>query len=254
MYTNIFDSHAHYNDKAFDQDRHKILSTLPNNGIKYVMNVGCSAESNLSGIELAEKYDYIFASVGIHPSDWKDFKDDYENILITQTCHPKVKAIGEIGLDYYYGKDSIIEQLKIFEKQLAISKELNMPVIIHDRDAHKDTLDLLKKYKPRGIVHCFSGSAEFAKEILGLGMNIGFTGVVTFKNARRALEALQEVPLERLLVETDCPYMAPEPFRGKRNYSEYIPYIAEKMAEIKKESPQKILDITMENALRIYRI
>lgn len=254
MYTNIFDSHAHYNDEAFNQDRHKILSALPASGVKYVMNVGCSAESNLSGIELAEKYDYIYASVGIHPSDYKDFQDDYESILITQSCHPRVKAIGEIGLDYYYGKDSILEQLQVFEKQLTLARELDMPVIIHDRDAHKDTLDLLKKYRPSGIVHCFSGSAEFAKEILAIGMNIGFTGVITFKNARKAIEALEEVPLDRLLVETDCPYMAPEPFRGKRNYSEYIPYIAEKMAEIKKETPQKILDITMENALRIYRI
>lgn len=223
------------------------------------MNVGNTTHANLAGIELAKKYPFVYCSIGIHPDQSAEIaaqnSREYLDAIAQQLSYEKAMALGEIGLDYYYDDDAPRDiQKKIFEEQLALAKDLDVPVIIHNRDAHQDTLDLLKKYRPKGIMHCFSGSAEVAKEVLRLGMYIGFTGVITFKNARRAVEAAAEIPLDRLLVETDCPYMAPEPFRGKRCDSTMLTRMIEKLAEIKGVNPQQFADQTFQNACEVYRI
>lgn len=250
----IFDSHAHYDNERFDPDRDELLQAMHKNGVEYIFNAGNEPAANLAGIALAEQYDFVYCGTGIHPHEAATVTPDYLALLQKQLEHPKVKALGEIGLDYYYDFSPREVQKKVFEEQLILAKELDVPVIIHDRDAHEDTMILLKKYQPKGIVHCFSGSAEMAKEILKLGMYIGFTGVITFKNARRALEALKVIPTDRLLLETDCPYMAPEPYRGKRCESSMICETAAKMAEIKGLPLQQMIQITCENALQIYNI
>ena len=256
---NIFDSHAHYNDEAFDEDRHQLLASMNEKGVAHIMNVGHCTDANITGMALAQQYPFMYCSVGIHPDQAAEIaaqnSHEYLDTLAKQLSQPKVMALGEIGLDYYYDDASPRDvQRKIFEEQLILAKELDVPVIIHNRDAHQDTLDLLKKYRPAGIMHCFSGSAEVAKEVIKLGMYIGFTGVVTFKNARRAVEAAAEVPLDRLLIETDCPYMAPVPFRGHRCDSTMLPSTIEKLAEIKGLTSQEIADITAHNAACVYRI
>ncbi|MEE1394220.1 MAG: TatD family hydrolase [Negativibacillus sp.] len=256
---NIFDSHAHYDDPRFDEDREALLGSMAEHGVRAIMNVGNTTQANLAGIELAKRYPFVYCSIGIHPDQAAEIaaqnSRDYLDIIAQQLSYEKAMALGEIGLDYYYDDASPREvQRKIFEEQLALAKDLEVPVIIHDRDAHQDTLELLQKYRPKGIMHCFSGSAEFAKEILRLGMYIGFTGVITFKNARRAVEAAAEVPLDRLLIETDCPYMAPEPFRGKRCDSTMLVRMAEKLGQIKGIDPQEITDRTCENACVVYGI
>lgn len=256
---NIFDSHAHYDDPRFDEDRDTLLSSMASNGVRAIMNVGNTTHANLAGIELAQKYPFVYCSIGIHPDQSAEIaaqnSREYLDVIAQQLSYEKAMALGEIGLDYYYDDDAPRDiQKKIFEEQLALAKDLDVPVIIHNRDAHQDTLDLLKKYRPKGIMHCFSGSAEVAKEVLRLGMYIGFTGVITFKNARRAVEAAAEIPLDRLLVETDCPYMAPEPFRGKRCDSTMLTRMIEKLAEIKGVNPQQFADQTFQNACEVYRI
>lgn len=254
----IFDSHAHYDSHNFDEDRKILLNSFPSKGIVGIVNVGCSEKSNVSSIALAEEYPFFYCTVGIHPEDSQKValhSNGYIDLLAEQSKHPKVKAIGEIGLDYYYDDASPREtQLVIFEQQLALAKDLNLPVVIHNRDAHNDTLAILKKYRPKGIMHCFSGSAEVAQEVVKLGMYVGFTGVVTFKNARKALEAVAAVPQDRLLVETDCPYMAPEPFRGTRCDSSMLPRMIEKIAEIKGIDAQTMAQITVQNAYQVYSI
>lgn len=256
---NIFDSHAHYDDPRFDGDRDALLCSMAEHGVRAIMNVGNTTGANLAGIELARRYDFIYCSIGIHPDQSAEIaaqhSREYLDLMAQQLSYEKAMALGEIGLDYYYDDNAPREtQRLIFEQQLALAKDLDVPVIIHNRDAHQDTLELLKKYRPKGIMHCFSGSAEVAKEVLKLGMYIGFTGVITFKNARRAVEAAAEVPLDRLLIETDCPYMAPEPYRSKRCDSTMLPRMAEKLAEIKGVSPQRLADQTFENACAVYRI
>lgn len=256
---NIFDSHAHYDDPRFDEDRDTLLSSMASHGVRTIMNVGNTTHANLAGIELAKKYPFVYCSIGIHPDQSAEIaaqnSREYLDVIAQQLSYEKAMALGEIGLDYYYDDDAPRDiQKKIFEEQLALAKDLDLPVIIHNRDAHQDTLDLLKKYRPKGIMHCFSGSAEVAKEVLRLGMYIGFTGVITFKNARRAVEAAAEIPLDRLLVETDCPYMAPEPFRGKRCDSTMLTRMIEKLAEIKGVNPQQFADQTFQNACEVYRI
>ncbi len=252
---NIFDTHAHYADHAFDEDRYGLLDKLPDMGVKYVMLASSSVEDTAENAAIAEKYDYIYAASGVHPESVEGNPADYLDIVRnTALSSPKIKAIGEIGLDYHYDGYSREKQIKLFEEQLILAKELDMPVIVHSRDACEDTLNLLKKYKPMGVVHCFSGSAETAKEIIKLGMYVGFTGVLTFKNAKKAIKALAEVPVERLLLETDCPYMAPVPFRGKRCDSSMIAYTAAAAAEVKGMDVQEIIDITCENGKRFYRI
>lgn len=251
----IFDSHAHYDDKRFNSDRDALLKELPQKGIRYLLNVGANLKSSRASIALANRYDYIYASVGIHPHDAEEVSEQaLEKLRHWATTEPKVRAIGEIGLDYYYGGDRKEIQKEAFERQLILVKELDMPVIIHSRDATEDTLNLLQKYQPKGIVHCFSGSAEMAKEVLKLGMYIGLTGVLTFKNAKKAIEVVKVTPLDRLLLETDCPYMAPEPYRGKRCDSSMLVMTAQKMAEIKEISTEDIMRITCENACRVYNI
>ena len=255
----IFDSHAHYDDPRFDEDREVLLGSMAEHGVRAIMNVGNTTHANLAGIELAKRYPFVYCSIGIHPDQAAEIaaqnSRDYLEVIARQLRYEKAMALGEIGLDYYYDDASPREiQRKIFEEQLALAKDLDVPVIIHDRDAHQDTLELLQKYRPKGIMHCFSGSAEFAKEILRLGMYIGFTGVITFKNARRAVEAAAEVPLDRLLIETDCPYMAPEPFRGKRCDSTMLGQMVQKLAQIKGIDPMKMAQQTCENACAVYGI
>lgn len=255
MISNIFDTHAHYADHAFDDDRGQILAELPQKGVKYVMLASSSLEDTAENSVLAEKYDYIYAAAGVHPENADSNPADYlEKVRLAAVNSPKVRAIGEIGLDYHYEGYDREKQIVLFEEQLELAKELGLPVIIHSRDAWEDTFQILKKHRPEGILHCFSGSAETAREIIKLGMYIGFTGVLTFKNAKKALKALAEVPMDRLLLETDCPYMAPVPFRGKRCDSSMIAYTAEKAAEIKGIGVQELINITCENGKRIYSI
>ncbi|MBR5514086.1 MAG: TatD family hydrolase [Ruminococcus sp.] len=252
---NIFDTHAHYADHAFDEDRYELLDRLPEMGVKYVMLASSSVRDTVENAEIAEKYGYIYAASGVHPESVDSNPADYLDIVRnTALSSPKIKAIGEIGLDYHYEGYSREKQIKLFEEQLILAGKLDMPVIVHSRDACEDTMTLLKKHRPRGVVHCFSGSAETAKEIVKLGMYVGFTGVLTFKNAKKALKALAEVPVDRLLLETDCPYMAPVPFRGKRCDSSMIAYTAAAAAEIKGMETQELIDITCENGKIFYGI
>lgn len=252
---NIFDTHSHYTDSAFDEDRDILLEQLQSKGVKYVMLAASSIEDSMKNSELCSKYDYFYASAGVHPENVDDTPADYiEKLEKIISSNPKMKAIGEIGLDYHYEGFNKEKQIEIFAEQLKLAKKLNLPVIVHSRDATEDTLKLLKEYRPKGVLHCFSGSAETAKEVIKLGMYIGFTGVITFKNARKAIEALSVVPDDKLVLETDCPYMAPVPFRGKRCDSSMICYMAEKASEIKQKTPQEILDITCQNGLKLFEI
>lgn len=248
----IIDSHAHYDDSSFDADREEILRELFSGEICKIVNIGCSVKSSYSSVKLAEEYAGIYAAVGLHP----DAADEIDRIEeIRRLCdNKKVVAVGEIGLDYHYEEHSRDIQKKAFEEQLKLAAELDMPVVIHSRDAWEDTMEFLRKYRPKGVMHCFSGSAETAHEIVRMGMYVGFTGVITFKNAKKALKALEAVPLDRLLVETDCPYMAPEPNRGKRNYSGYLPYTVAAMAAVKGVFPDEMAEITAENAERLFNI
>ncbi|MDE5619551.1 MAG: TatD family hydrolase [Ruminococcus sp.] len=255
MYKNIFDTHSHYTDSAFDVDRFELLDSMQEKGIKYIMLASTCTEDIRENALLSEKYDYIYTSAGFHPENIDNLPENYIDIIMRAVSeNKKLKAIGEIGLDYHYDGFDREKQIEVFEKQIELSKELKLPAIVHSRDASEDTLNILKKYRPQGVVHCFSGSAETAAEIIKLGMYIGFTGVLTFKNAKKALRAIEAVPLDRLLLETDCPYMAPVPFRGKRCDSSMIAFTAEKAAEIKGISVHEILDITCENGIRFYGI
>ena len=252
---NIFDTHAHYADSAFDEDRENVLAELPEKGVKYVMLTSSGVGDTVENASIASQYDYIYAASGIHPESIDTNPADYLSIVSnTVKSNPKVRAIGEIGLDYHYDGYDREKQLVLFEEQIVLAKELGLPIIVHSRDAAEDTMDLLKKHRPEGVVHCFSYSAEIAREVVKLGMYVGFTGVITFKNAKKPCKALAEVPIDRLLLETDCPYMAPEPFRGRRCDSSLIAYTAQAAASIKGLDAQELLDITCENAKRFYSI
>ncbi len=254
MYSNIFDTHAHYDDSRFDGDRYELISSLADKGVSRIINCGCDLKSSLTTLSLAEKYDSIYAAVGVHAHEADEAtEDDLEKIKKLYE-NEKVVAVGEIGLDYHYDFSPREIQLEIFEKQLALAAELDLPVIVHDREAHEDTMNLLKKYKPKGVVHCFSGSAEMAKEIIKLGMYIGIGGAVTFKNAKKPVEVVQTIPLERLLLETDAPYMTPVPFRGQRCDSSFIAYAAEKIGEIKAIDVQSLIDECNNNAKLLFNI
>lgn len=218
------------------------------------MTIGADLATSQAAVALAERHPFLWAAVGVHPHGAAQLPPDWLQQLEGLSAHPKVRAIGEIGYDYHYDGDWKEAQRAAFEAQLQLAARLEKPVVIHDREAHGDTLELLRRYRPAGVVHCYSGSAEMAKEVLSLGMYIGFTGVVTFKNARRALEAAAVVPLDRLLVETDCPYMAPEPFRGKRCDSTLLPHTIGRLAAVKGVSPQELADITNQNARRLFGI
>lgn len=251
----IFDTHAHYADDAFNDDRKKLLETLPSQGIELVMLASSGIDDTKMNSKLAAQYGYIYAVAGVHPENENNFPENYlDMIRDTVKNNPKIKAVGEIGLDYHYEGYDRDRQIMLFTQQLELAQELDLPVVIHSRDAWDDTMDILKKYRPRGVVHCFSGSAEIAAEILKLGMYIGFTGVLTFKNAKKAIRALEVIPADRLLLETDCPYMAPVPFRGNRCDSSMILYTAEKMAEIKRVSTQEMIDIACVNGKKLFDI
>lgn len=255
MYRNIFDTHSHYADSAFDVDRDELLAALPDKGVRFAALAGSSMQDSAENVALAQKYGYIYAAVGVHPESVDETPSDYrEKLTELVKSSEKVRAIGEIGLDYHYENYDRDKQILFFRQQLELARELSLPVIVHSRNASEDTLDILKEYRPAGVVHCFSGSAEVAKEVIKLGMYIGFTGVLTFKNAKKALRALEAVPLDRLLLETDCPYMAPEPLRGRRCDSSMICYTAEKAAQIKGVSTQELLDITCRNGMDFYHI
>ena len=251
----LFDTHAHMDADAFDADRQELMAALPGQGISLVMNPGCSLESSLDAIALAERYDFVYAAVGSHP----DVADEVDDDLIARyraLCkHPKVKAIGEIGLDYHYEDIPRDIQQRAFRLQMELARELDLPVIVHEREAHEDGLRIVDEFPTvKGVFHCYSGSLEMAKELIKRGWYIGFTGVLTFKNARKAIEVAAGIPLERIVIETDCPYMAPVPFRGKRNDPGLLCHMAEKLAEIRGITTEEAARITLENGKRLYRM
>lgn len=255
MLKNIFDSHSHYDDDRFDKDRQTLIPQLFSSSVSYIMHASTDLDSAQFGIDMSEKYPNFYTSAGIHPLDLDKLQDDtIKTIERLARENEKVKAIGEIGLDYHYEPYDKELQKKIFSNQVELANSLSLPVIVHIREATQDALDILTKYKPRGVVHCFSGSAETAQQIIKLGMYIGFTGVLTFKNSKKARKAAEVVPIDRLVLETDCPYMAPEPFRGERCDSSMISEIAKTAAGIYGKTPQEILDVTCENAKRLYGI
>ena len=252
----LFDTHAHMDDRAFDADRESLLTSLPDQGIRLLMNPGCSLESSRNAVALAETYEYIYAAVGSHP-DAADEVNDAVSAEYRTLCrlHPKIKAIGEIGLDYHYEDIPRQLQLQAFRAQMALAAELGLPVIVHERDAHEDGMKVVDEFPGvTGVFHCYSGSAEMAKELIKRGWYIGFTGVLTFKNARKAIEVASSIPLERLVLETDCPYMSPEPFRGRRNDPGKLYRMAERLAEIRGMTVEEIHAVTLENGKRLYRI
>ncbi len=256
----IFDSHAHYDDEQFDADRDELLGkVLPEAGVCGILNMGADLRGCYDTVALTEKYGYIYGAVGIHPECAGDkltadpSSEHWLEALRKLLKKEKIVAVGEIGLDYHWLEACPKErQQEVFAAQLELAKELSLPVVVHDREAHADTLEFLRRYRPQGVVHCFSGSVEMAREILKLGMYLGIGGVVTFKNARHAVEVAKELPLDRLLLETDAPYMAPVPYRGKRNDSSLIPYAAQKIGELRGEAPETILRAAAENARRLF--
>ena len=251
----LFDTHAHLDDRAFREDRDALIAGLPEKGVALVMNPGCSLESSRKACALAERYPHVYAAVGSHP-DVADEVNDQVLEEYRKLCKlPKVKAIGEIGIDYHYEDIPRDLQMKAFRMQMELAREVGLPVIVHEREAHEDGMAVVKEFPDvTGVFHCYSGSAEMARQLVDLGWYIGFTGVLTFKNARKAIETAVSIPLERIVLETDCPYMAPEPFRGKRNDPGYIYRMAEKLAEIRGLSVEEIQMITTENGKRLYGI
>jgi len=249
----IFDSHAHYDAEAFDPDRAEVLAGLPAGGVCGVVQCATDPDSIARSLEMAERYPYIRVAVGIHPEFVSKATPDWLDAIREAVKHPAVCAIGEIGLDYYWEENAPREvQLQWCRKQIELAKELDLPVILHDREAHEDTLNLIRETRPRGVVHCFSGSAEMARQVTDLGMYVGLGGAVTFKNARKPVEVAASLPLDRLLLETDAPYMAPVPLRGKRCDSAMIAHTAARIAEIRGMELDTLLDATRENANRLF--
>ena len=248
----IFDSHAHFDDTAFKEDLSAVVAEMKENGVVGVINNGVNYESSAKIVELSENYDIFYSAVGVHPEDLYNGEIFSPEKILPLLSHPKTVAIGEIGIDYHWDTHPADLQKQWFEDQLDFAKQVDLPVIVHDREAHNDTLEILKKHKPKGVLHCFSGSNEMAKEVLKLGMYIGVGGVVTFKNARKLVEVVADLPLDRLLLETDAPYLSPEPFRGKRCRSDLIYFTAQKVAEIKGISTEDVLKASMENIKTLY--
>ena len=252
----LFDTHAHLDDQAFDQDRRELIARLPQAGIGLVMNPGCSFASSRNAAALAREYDFLYAAVGSHP----DAADEVTPQVLDayrQLCrdNPKVLAIGEIGLDYHYEDIPRQRQLAAFRDQMALAQELGLPVIVHEREAHADGMAVVEEFpQVTGVFHCYSGSAEMAQWLVSRGWYIGFTGVLTFKNARKAVEVAQQLPLDRIVLETDCPYMSPEPHRGKRNDPSRLPFMAQKLAQLRGLSAEEVAAITTENGRRLYRL
>ena len=254
-YSFLYDTHAHIDDEQFDCDRDAVIEKIKASNVGLLNNIGADMKSSHDGVLLAEKYDFIYATVGVHPNETKNMTDACLETLRRLSAHEKVVAIGEIGLDYHYDDTDPETQKHWFRAQLNLAKELDMPVVIHDRESKGECIEILKQSGvKKAVIHCFSGSAETAKELINLGFFISFTGVITFKNARRAIEALSVIPIERLFIETDCPYMAPEPFRGSRNDSSYVYRIAEKISEVKNLPFEEVVRITTENAIKFFNI
>lgn len=253
----IFETHAHYDDKAFDRDRDRLLELLKEEGIAPIVNIGASLESTASTLELAHRYDHVYAAVGVHPSDCAGITEDDIKWLKSLCSDDKVVAIGEIGLDYHYDEPDKDIQKKWFLRQIELAQETGLPIVVHSRDAALDTFEILSRKQfagLKGVIHCFSYSAELAREYVGMGYFIGVGGVVTFKNGRKLHEVVREIPLENIVVETDAPYLSPEPYRGRRNSSAFIPYIIEKIAELKNRSYKEIESAVYENAAKLYGV
>ena len=253
----IFDSQAHYDDKAFDEDREQLLGSFPEKGISYVVNAGASFDSNERGLELTKEYPFLYAAVGIHPEHAHTLDDAGLEWIRSRFSNPKAVAVGEIGLDYYWDEPARDIQKEAFSRQMALAKEIGRPVIIHSRDAAKDTLDMMKAAKAGdigGVVHCFSYTREMAREYLNMGFFLGIGGVLTFNNARKLKEVVEYIPLESIVLETDCPYLAPVPNRGKRNSSLNLPYVVEAVSQLKGVDPETVVKVTWENGKRLYRL
>ena len=250
----IVDSHAHFNDHRFDECREELLGRINELGVRKIINCGCDFETIAEVLALSERYDFCFSAVGWHPENVNEDEFDFERLDRIIKENKKIIAVGETGLDYNWRDDNKERQKAAFHSQLDIARANGLPVIVHDRDAHADTLEILKQHTPKGVVHCFSGSVEMAKEVVKIGMYIGIGGVLTFKNGRVLKEVAAEIPLERILLETDAPYLSPEPFRGKLNHSALIIYVAEKLAEIKNLSVAEVLRVTSANTEELFRI
>lgn len=253
----IFDTHAHYDDEAFDEDRDTLLTQLPVEGVAKVVNIGASLASCRRTLELMDRYDYIYGAIGVHPSETAELNEENFRWIKEACGHRKCVAVGEIGLDYYWEKPDHDIQKKWFMRQMDLARELALPVVIHSRDAAKDTVDLMTEAKAGeigGVIHCFSYTKETARIFLDMGFYIGIGGVLTFQNAKKLKEAVEYIPMERIVLETDCPYLAPVPFRGKRNSSLNIPYVIDAMAQLKGISPEEIQQQTWKNAHDLYRI
>ncbi|WP_026651373.1 TatD family hydrolase [Butyrivibrio proteoclasticus] len=251
----IFDTHAHYDDEQFDADREALLSQMKENGIERIADIGASMASSKEALLLSEKYDFIYAVVGVHPSEVEELNDDKLEELRIMSRKPKCVAIGEIGLDYHWPEPSRELQQHWFSRQLSLAREEHKPVVIHSREAAEDTLRIMKEQKAEeigGVVHCFSYSKEIARICADMGFYIGVGGVITFKNGKKLKETVADLPLDKILLETDCPYLAPEPYRGKRNSSLFLPYVVEAIADIKGISKEEVMDVTYNNALRFY--
>ena len=252
----LFDTHAHYDDESFDADRDAVLTALPEQGVGLILNPGCDVESSRKAVQYAAAYPHVYAAVGIHPENCGGYTAGDLAALRQLAQQPKTAAIGEIGLDYYWAENPPRDlQQQVLRDQLALARELALPVIIHDREAHADTLSIIREFPGiTGVFHCFSGSPEMAQELLKLGWYLGFDGPVTYKNARRAPEVAAVTPLDRMLIETDSPYMTPVPYRGRRNDSGYVHLVAEKLAEWKGVTPEEMARVTTENGKRLFRI
>lgn len=255
----IFETHAHYDDKKFDSDREELLLSMQENGIDKIINIGCDKKTCEATIDLMNTYDFVYGAIGVHPSDIKTMDEELFFWMGQQLSHPKVVAVGEIGLDYYWDKEEEIQKLQRdwFVRQLELAKEADLPVIIHSREAAADTLEIMKqehRENSRGVIHCFSYSKEVAREYVKMGYYIGVGGVSTFKNAKKLKEVIVETPIEHILLETDCPYMAPEPYRGKRNSSLYLPYVVRQIAELKGMKEEAVEEITYQNAENLFSI
>ena len=252
----LFDTHAHYDDEAFDADRESLLAAMPSRGVGRIVNPGCTVASSRHAVELAERFDHVYAAVGIHPENCGDYQPSFIDELRQLAKHPKVVAIGEIGLDYYWAENPPRElQHRVLRDQLALAAELELPVIIHDRDAHADTLAIVEEFpQVTGVFHCFAGSVEMGRELVEMGWYLGFNGAATFKNARKAPEVIADAPLERLVIETDSPYLTPVPYRGQRNDSGYVRLVAERIAAIRGMDVEEVIRVTWENGCRLFKM
>ena len=256
MLRGLFDTHAHYDARQFDPDRDQVLAALPGHGVELVVNPGCDLASSRRAVELARCYPFVYAAVGIHPEECGDWEEAQLDELRLLAALPRVVAVGEIGLVYYWEDNPPREQQRLLLRaQMALARELGLPVIVHDREAHGDSMAIVREFpEVRGVFHCFSGSAEMARELVGLGWMISFTGVLTYKNARKAVEAAQAVPLDHIMIETDSPYMAPIPHRGERNHSGYVCHVCERLAELKGITADECSTITQGNGRRLFHI